>query len=164
MLCVGTALVIAGLIVVANMFNSYTDYFITRQDAQMLKMAVTYDYNLTDQLNNLQSDLAFVTSRQGFARAEDTWLETGDAEPLLFRMGERMLDNDPLVACMLALRDGQVLLSTNGQTDYVFPDDLAEHTLWPCIGPNGRLHLGIIHHGERVSYAVLMDLDRKSVV
>lgn len=150
-------LVIGGVLMLAQTFTYYNELSLERQDRQLQDMAEAADESIAIQLNNLRADLSYVLGRRGFLQAEAEWMETGRTEELLFRMQENLVAQNPLIQTMLAIRDGEIVLSTDGITDYEFPVS-REETLQPCFGGDGTMYLALMAQTAQADYAALINV------
>ena len=125
-LLLGTAmlLVIGGILLLGNTFTAYNELFLSYQDRQLREVADATDENIAGLVDNLSTDLDYVLARRGFVTAEQQWAQTGNTQQLLFRMQENLASQNPMVHAMLAFQGDQIFLSTDGNTDYLFPDGL----------------------------------------
>ncbi len=85
------------------------------------------------------------------------WAETGSTEDLLFHMQENLISQNPLIHTTLAIREEEILLSTNGSTNYSFPSR-REGMLQPCFAGDGTMYLALIESTAHAEYAALIDL------
>ena len=157
-LLLGTAmlLVIGGILLLGNTFTAYNELFLSYQDRQLREVADATDENIAGLVDNLSADLDYVLARRGFVTAEQQWAQTGNTQQLLFRMQENLASQNPMVHAMLAFQGDQIFLSTDGNTDYLFPDG-REGILSPCYARDGTLYLALFSRTEAAEYALLVD-------
>lgn len=153
-------LIFSGIILIGRTIGEYGRIFLDKQDEQLVHLAKLVDKNIENLVGHCMVNLEYVTERRGFAEAEDTWLRTGEADDLLYRMGENLVTNDALIAGILAIRDDRICLSTDGSTDYRFIEGIGTKNLQPCEGRDGTIYLALFTKSKGgVTYAALMNLD-----
>lgn len=157
LLIISVALVITGVVILAKTFTQYNELSLDRQDQHLAELAQATDENMAMMLTNLQEDLRYVLSRRGFINAEAVWMESGDTADLLFRMQESLVAQHPLVHALLAIRDGQIMLSSSSDSDYYFPDSSSE-TIRPCFSGDGSMYLAMIDQTQHAQYAALISV------
>jgi len=155
--CTALILVIGGVLMLGRTFTHYNSLFLQRQDQQLQGMVHAADENIAIQLTNLQEDFVYILQRRGFALAEAQWLESGETEDILFRMQENLIAQNPLIQTMLAIREDQILLSTDGVTNYYFPSG-REGAVQPCFAGDGTMYLALFESTDQVQYAALIDV------
>lgn len=157
------ALVVTGLVMIGRVFQEYESIILTGQDDQMLGLARSVDRSVDSYLSRYRSNLIYVTRQRGFQAAVETWRETGDSGPLLSRMREVLALQDNMITAMLALRDGEAVLSTEGENTYRIPGQAGmaegEAAVRPCIDASGEIRLAFVRElGDGLSVAALLDL------
>ena len=143
----------------AQTFSGYNALSLDQLDAQLHKMASAADENMSLMFRNIQEDLSYVLSRRGFTQAEAHWEQSGDHQDLLLRMQENLASQNPLVQAMLAIEDGEVILSTDGNTGYFFPAG-REGNLVPCFAGDGTMYIALFEETPRLQYAILINTTR----
>lgn len=150
-------LVIVGVGMLAQVFTHYNELSMARQDSQLQSMAKAADRSIANLLDNLRTDLSYVLSRRGFAQAEAEWAQGGETDDLRYRMEENLISQNSYIHAMLAIREEEILLSTDGCTDYTFPAS-RRGSLQPCFAGDGTMYLALIEETSRLKYAALIDL------
>lgn len=150
-------LVIVGVGMLAQVFTRYNELSMARQDSQLQSMAKAADRSIANLLDNLRTDLSYVLSRRGFAQAEAGWAQGGETDDLRYRMEENLISRNSYIHAMLAIREEEILLSTDGCTDYTFPAS-RRGSLQPCFAGDGTMYLALIEETSRLKYAALIDL------
>lgn len=150
-------LMIIGGVMLGHTINRYNELSLQRQDEQLEEMAEALDANMAVQMSNLRENLRYVIARRGFVEAERRWHETGEATDLLYRMQENLITGHPLVKTMLTVQGEEILLSTDGYTDYYFPDGMTGE-LQPCFSGDGRLYLAFFEEGTHLRYVALVSM------
>lgn len=151
-------LVAVGVVMLGQTFTHYNDLSLQRQDNQVQSAAKAADEHIAVQLNNFYEDLVYVLGRRGFMQAEATWAAGGGADDLIYRMQENLIAQNTQIHALLAIREGEVLLSTNGETNYTFPEN-REGKLTPCFSREGTMYLALVASTEYAEYAALIDLE-----
>lgn len=143
-LLLGAALlmVITGVMVMSQTFAYYNELSLARQDRQLEETARTVDESMTMLMTDLREDLCYVLERRGFLQAQQSWLEGGDTEDMLFRMNENLVMQSPLIYAMLAVREGEIVLATSEGVSYHFPAGM-EDMLSPCYASDGTMYLAV---------------------
>ena len=72
-------------------------------------------------------------------------------------MQENLVSQNTLIHAMLAIKDGEIFLSTDGQTDYLFPAGTDE-AIRPCFSSEGTLYLALFDQTQHARYAALIDV------
>lgn len=150
-------LVIVGVGMLAQVFAHYNELSMARQDSQLQSMAKAADRSIANLLDNLRTDLSYVLSRRGFAQAEAGWAQGGETDDLRYRVEENLISRNSYIHAMLAIREEEILLSTDGCTDYTFPAS-RRGSLQPCFAGDGTMYLALIEETSRLKYAALIDL------
>lgn len=150
-------LMIVGMVMLAQTFAHYNNMFLVRQDTQLQEMAKAADESIAQQMNNINQDLIYVLSRRGFVNAEAKWASDGNTEDLLFRMQENLVAQNSLIRTILLIQDGKIVLSSDGSTDYYFPDG-GDGRFLPCIAGNGTLYLALTAETKHAVYAAAVDV------
>jgi len=157
------ALVVTGMVMIGRVFQKYESIILTGQDDQMFGLARSVDRSVASYLSRYRSNLIYVTRQRGFQSAVETWQESGEPGQLLERMRENILFQDSLITGMLALREGEVLLSTEGEGSYRIPAGAGKTEggigVRPCIDGDGGVRLAFVREMEGgLSFAALLDL------
>lgn len=126
-------------------------------DRQLMGIAEAVDRNAASTLEYYGEALEYVVGRRGFLEAERQWLDGGDAEPLLRRMKENLVAQAEAARAMIVLRGGELVLSTNGRTDYRFPQgDPGGLQLADCVDGTGSHYFAVLYHKQDLTYVVLL--------
>ncbi|MGE9971656.1 sensor histidine kinase [Candidatus Pseudoscillospira sp. SGI.172] len=157
------ALVVTGMVMIGRVFQKYESIILTGQDDQMFGLARSVDRSVASYLSRYRSNLIYVTRQRGFQSAVETWQESGEPGQLLERMRDNILFQDSLITGMLALREGEVLLSTEGEGSYRIPAGAGKTEggigVRPCIDGDGGVRLAFVREMEDgLSFAALLDL------
>lgn len=160
LLSVAVLMIIIGVAVLVNTFAHYNDLSLSRQDSQLEEMLHAADERMATQLSIYRRDLGYVLKRRGFQQAEEQWRLTGNPEALLGRMQENLIAQNPLIHALLAIQNGEVVLTTaQDGTDYYFPTGM-EGSLQPCFGSDASMYLALIEETDTARYAALLDMTR----
>jgi len=159
LLTAAVLLIVSGFVMLMQTFTRYNELSLRRQDVQLQEMVSAADHYISIQLKNFRADLDYVLERRGFIQAEALWKETGETDQLLFRMQENLISQDPLTDAMLAIRDGQIVASTDGVMDYRFVDGL-DNEIQPCFAGDGTMYIAVIGRTEYAVYAALIHAER----
>ena len=150
-------LLASGLLIAYRVHLQMRENVISQHGEKLEDVVNSVDRSAHSRLYDYQEALKYVTRRRGFIEAETIWLETGKTEDLLFRMEESLLQQRADVKTVLAIRDGSVMLSVDGETGYALPEQ--QEDMFICRDAEGNFYLGISCSSREVSYAVLLDLD-----
>ena len=154
---------LAALLLFAGFFMAYRVFLqfrenITHQHGEKLSdIANSVDRSAEGYFQLYHDSLEYVTGRRGFVEAEDKWAETGDAEELQYRLEDNILYQDMQARTILAVHDGALLLSADGNMGYALPEELK--LIFLCEDQEGQVYLAITHHRELLSYVVLVGMD-----
>ena len=154
------AIILLGLLAMARTFAQSQRLLLAGQDGQLSKTAQSVDNNIMGHFAWYCSDLEYITSRTGFLAAERTYLDGGGEDGLLYHLRESPLPKTVMVESMLALRRGEVALSTSGETDYAPLAVLGrigavDIQLWRDGA--GRPYVALVQSKPEVGYAALID-------
>lgn len=153
-------LIMIGMFFIGKAFTEYGQIFLKNQDEQLYHLAQAVDRNIENLLERYGKDLEYVIGRRGFLEAQQTWVDTGDTEDLLFRMEENIVAQDGMIKAILAMKDEEVFLSTDGQTDYHMMRYAGTEQFRACKDGAGNIYLAFLcEAGNGLSYAALMNLD-----
>ena len=155
---VALLLIITGCLMLIHEIGHYSDAVAANQDAYLLNSVRYIDKNMTIQLETYRSELAYVLNQVGFVRLEEDYFATGNAEPLVQRMRTNLLAEDQFIACILAVRDGKIILSSTGHTDYTITTHDPELTIGTVVDGDGSLYLALPCVRGDVTYLALVDM------
>ncbi len=147
----------AGLLLSYRVLGQFRENLIVQHEEKMTDIVASVDRSARGYFELYYDSLNYVTGRRGFLEAESTFRTTGDTADLAFRMEENLLVQDLQVRTLLAICDGEVLLSTDGDTDYRLPADPAD--LFLCQSIDGAWHLAFLHRHENIAYAAVLDME-----
>lgn len=150
-------LAITGALMLAQTFAYYNELSMQRQDERLQDMARAADESIAVQLNSIRADLAYTLERRGFVAAETQWAESGQTAEIVLRMQESPVIHNPLIHTLLAIRDGEVFLSANGNTAYTFMAG-GNDMLQPCFAGDGTMYLALVENTAYAEYAALIDV------
>ena len=156
-LALAVLLLSAGFLSALQVFSSFRSNIIAQHEEKLADIAASVDRSIQGYIQIHRDILRYVTERRGFLEAEQHWEQTGSTEELLFRMEENLLNQDLHIKTLLAIREGTVLLSTDGNTGYQLPEELTE--LFLCRDEQGTFYFGILLEHEALSYAAVIELD-----
>ena len=156
-LALAVLLLSAGFLSALRVFSSFRSNIIAQHEEKLADIAASVDRSIQGYIQIHRDILRYVTERRGFLEAEQHWEQTGSTEELLFRMEENLLNQDLHIKTLLAIREGKVLLSTDGNTGYQLPEELTELLL--CQDENGQFYFSILLEHDILSYAAVIELD-----
>ena len=145
-----------GLVMTHRVFIGFRKNIIAQHEEKLSDIANSVDRSAQGFFYTYRETLDYIIGRRGFVEAEKLWLDSGAEEELLIRMKENLLMEDLRVRAILALCQGEVVLSTNGDVGYQMEplsDDLAL-----CFDGSGTPRLAILQHKPEVSYAAVVEL------
>jgi hypothetical protein len=146
---------ISGLFLAIRVYAQYRESLIEQHEEKLADIANSVDRSAQGFFRIYGESLAYVTGRPGFAEAEAVWARTGDSRELLSRMEENLMTQEFRIRTMLAIREGEVLLSTDGNTAYQIPEN--EEDVFICADGEGHYYLALRYPGEEMSYAALIE-------
>lgn len=163
MLVLASVLLIAsGMFFAYRVFEQNERNILNNEDKHLVSLAESVDRSVVSYINRYTTDLSYVIARRGFLEAEETWLTTGDSADLLYRMEEGLVSQYQMSRAMLVVEGEDVLLSTDGRTDYTFPfaeGKRGDVSIWPCVDGDGNILLAFFKKNDSgVVYASLIDL------
>lgn len=148
---------ISGFLTTYRVMLRFRQNIISQHEEKLSDVANSVDRSLQGYLRICSDSLEYVTGRQGFLEAQSIWEETGKTEELLLCLEEMLLHQDMRIKTLLAIEEGSVLLSTDGNIRYLLPDTLTDSFL--CQDETGRFYFAVLHRGQELSYAALIELD-----
>lgn len=148
---------ISGFAVVYQVFSQFRGNLIAQQEEKLTDIAHSVDRSAQGYIRIHKDILDYVTSRRDFLEAETLWKQTGDRSQLLMRLQENLLNQDMHIQSLLAVADGEVILSTDGNTDYLLPENLPE--LFLCQDSGGSFYFGVLQAREQLAYVAVVELD-----
>lgn len=148
---------ISGFFTTYRVMLRFRQNIISQHEEKLSDIANSVDRSLQGYLRICSDSLEYVTGRQGFLEAQSIWEETGKTEELLLCLEEMLLHQDMRIKTLLAIEEGSVLLSADGNMRYLLPDTLTDPFL--CQDETGRFYFAVLHRGQELSYAALIELD-----
>ena len=148
---------IAGFLMTWQVFSRFLTSVLAQHEEMLTDTADSVDRSLQGYLRIHRETLEYITARPGFTEAEARWLQTGEPDALLLRMQENLLTQDLYIKTLLAVRDGSVLLSADGNTGYLLPEVLSQQFL--CRDKNGTLYFALLQQRGDVAYAAVIEPD-----
>ncbi len=158
LLILSVFLTISGAVMMARVLHQAAQLVIATQSNHLRGLVASADRMLKLEFDDLYTDLDYVLERRGFVLAESTYLETGDETDLLYRMGESLVGRRENMATVIAIRDGEICLSTNGSTDYVMHGELESRQMVLCTDGDQQMYLAFLVSRGEMTYAALMDI------
>ena len=146
---------ISGLFLAIRVYAQYRESLIEQHEEKLADITNSVDRSAQGFFRIYGESLAYVTGRPGFAEAEAVWIRTGDSRELLSRMEENLMTQEFRIRTMLAIREGEVLLSTDGNTGYQIPEN-AEN-VFICADAEGHYYFALRYSGGEMSYAALIE-------
>lgn len=148
---------ISGFAAAYQVFSQFHGNIIAQHEEKLTDIVHSVDRSAQGYIRIHKDILDYVTSRRGFQEAEAVWAQTGDRSQLLLRLQENLLNQDMHIKSLLAVENGKVILSTDGNAGYLLPENLTE--LFLCQDQQGSFYFGILQERERLSYAAVVELD-----
>jgi len=158
LLTAAVLLIVISVIMLMRTFNHYNALSLQRQDSQLENMAQATDAIMTRDLGSFREELCYVIGRRGFVNAEKQWHENGSPDELRSRMQENLNTGNPLIHNMLVIQGGEIVLASEEDSKYYFPDGM-EGPLQPCFSGDGAMYLALIEEGQHARFAVLLSMD-----
>lgn len=148
---------VGGFAVACRVFSGFRQNIIAQHEQMLTDTVNSVDRSIQGYIRIYRDSLDYVTGRRGFLEAEAAWAETGETAELLLRMEENLLNRDMHIRTFLAMDGSRVILSTDGNTDYLLPEEPA--ALFLCRDGDGAFYFGIRRENPVLSYAALVELD-----
>ena len=154
-------LVAIGMTMIFRVFEHNEEVLLHNEDSQLIGLARSVDRSVVSYLGRYATNLDYISQRRGFLEAEHTWLTTGESEDLLFRLQENLVARSEMTKAVLVLWDREIVLSTDGDTEYHFPDEggaAGDISIWPCHDAEGNLYLAFLKENKSGAvYASVID-------
>ena len=109
-------LLVSGLLIAYRVHLRMRENVISQHGEKLAEVVNSVDWSAHGRLYDYQEMLKCVTGRRAFIEAENIWLETGNTEELLFRIEENLLIQRQGVKTILAIQNGSVMRSVDGET------------------------------------------------
>ena len=146
----------SGLLIAYRVHLHMRENVISQHGEKLEDVVDSVDWSAYSRVYGYRETLKYVMENNGFVEAETVWLEKGDAEAILSYMTESLLMQGKDVKAVLAIQDGTVVLSTDGDTGYTIPK--YQEDLFICTDGLNDFSLGITYSSRGITYAVLLDL------
>lgn len=146
----------AGFFMVCRGFSRFRDNIISQHEQMLTDKADSVDRSIQGYLRIHQDSLAYFTGQPRFEEAENIREATGDTEPLRMCMQDILKERKMYVRDVLALENGEVILSTCAPDRYILP--AAPSELFVCRDGDGIFCLGILLEGKTLSFAAITEL------
>lgn len=145
-----------GLVMTQRVFVGFRKSMLAQHEEMIIDIANSVDRSAQGHFYAYGEMLEYIIGRREFMEAEKLWFESGAEGELLFRMRGNLLVEDLQVHAILALRQGEVVLSTDGNTAYRLEYLSDEFAL--CFDEGGEPHFAILRYRPEMSYAAVVDL------
>lgn len=154
-------LIAAGVLLTIRMFDIYGNLILENTDNQLISLARSVDRSAKNRLERYTENLLHMINHEELEEAEKHWREEGDADALIAFFEKSVLGQDEEVAAILLLEQEEVVLSTDGETEYRFAYQVKEDTdisLALCMDESDHVFLALVSDGiDDSKYAVLLD-------
>lgn len=161
------ALVLAGLIVLTGFafgsraVSKLRNSIVSQHEDKLSATAESVDYSMDSFFRLCADTLGYLTERRDFTAAEQSMRTTGVSGELLNRLNDNILLKDMHVDDIIAVSDGQVVLSAHSTAEYILPAAPGERFV--CADTTGRYYVGIACAHAEITYVALMDLTELTV-
>lgn len=107
------ALVAAGAGMTVYTMENYMNESMETMDDELWETEEAIDSEVASFIGRFEQELEYSATRANLINGERVWVNTGDSSRLLKAMGESSLSNRNLYHSMLAVKEGEVVLSTD---------------------------------------------------
>lgn len=153
-------LIIVGIVMIGDTMKTFGDKYVINEDEKLYHLAEVVDLNINGMFSQYYSTLDYVTQRNGFLEAENLWKKTEDVEELAFRLEENLLAQDENVITMLAIKDNEIFLSTNGEYEYYEVEGIGTEKLRYYENSEGTIYIAFVKKApDALEYAALMEAE-----
>lgn len=154
-------LITVGVLLIIRMFDIYGSLILENTDNQLMSLARSVDRSAKNRLERYTENLIHMTEHEELKAAEKNWMEDGNADALLAFWEKSVLGQDEEVSAILLLDEEEVILSSDGNTEYHFTyhvENDADVSIALCMDDAGQIFLAVISAAEDGrEYAVLLD-------
>ena len=157
-LTVASVLVLLGFGMASHVFRDFKNNVIQQHGDKLQDVVSSVDLSAEGYFHLYRDSLEYITDRKGFLEAEQQWMKTGEAEPLLERMEDTPLFRDMHAQTILAVKDGKILFSADRKTGYILPENLSD--IFLCRDPEGEVYLAVAYAHPQVCYVVLVSMEQ----
>lgn len=151
-----------GIVMIYRVFDRYEDLVLQNADNQLIGLTRSVERSVENYLERYVDNLTHMTGHSEVCEAEKIWLDGGSSEELLECIEENLLNRNEKIVTVLVLKDNEIQLSTNGDTDYYFPPQAGKQgkvSVGPCLNKNSFVYLAFCQEtGKGVKYVILVDL------
>lgn len=159
---IGVLLILSSLLLICLSFRSYKAQLIESQDEQLYDLAETIQQNLQYTLHNYVETMKYELASREVFEAKQKLILQGDKNTLQQSLSDTITNRNSFTQTVLVLDSGNIILSTNGKTNYKAiwtdhsPTRLGSHIV---EGEDKRLYLGLcVYEEHSISYLALIDL------
>ena len=103
-LTLASFLVILGFVIASHVFRDFKNNVIQQHGDKLKDVVSSVDLSAEGYFHLYRDSLEYITDRKGFLEAEQQWMKTGEAEPLLERMENTPLLRDMHAQTILAVK------------------------------------------------------------
>ena len=155
-------LTLLGIGLILQTYQNYRAAFIEIQDAKQLQLAKAIDRNIGALLEQCDDGLTYVLYQEGFADAEQQWIESGDSSRLRALFDKSYLVRSGTAADILVIEGDRILWSLQGKNDYHFLGDWDEHHRQRiCEEDEEGTYLALTaSDAQGTGYAALVDIEK----
>ena len=158
---VAVALIAVGIFGVWRAFARFDESTLTEKDGQIYSLMRSDDVNIENSIKAFEREAEIFLSRQMLKEALRAWDDEEDISDLQDFISNNTLRNNPIYADMVVMKDGGIVLSATGKTDYDFMTTRDANGMRLSRDADGRYSLAYEADGAGgISYGSLIDLSQ----
>jgi len=151
-------MLLVGVVMIYKVLYTYNGVVLSNQDSQMLNWARVLDHNVSETFIGYKEELADVTRRKGMQRTLNLFLNQNESDEFIARLSENLVSGDPLIEALLVEQEGNILISSNGKTDYRMTKSEGINGIY--TDADGDYYVAFREPAEPVDYVALFNLER----
>ena len=162
----GILVMAIGAVLLTMNSGNYEEAIRKNNDIQLDSLINAVDLNIDNVLTDSKRRLSYCVHLSEFQEAQRAWREEQSVDRLLEEMRKTDLADSPITRSFLAILDGKIIASTDGETGYYllnynYDINKAKESFVAAVGPSGGVYLALGEAGvnTEINYYVLIDLD-----
>lgn len=159
LIAIAVVLVAVGAGMTVYSMEKHMDDTMDSMDEELWESERALDDTAANLILRFDEDLEYTTTREDFLRAERICMETGRKKELLQAMNDSSLSNRNIFLAMVAMKSGDVFLTTDGK-DYEIKDEIGEEK-YLVENEDKEVYIALRYNvDEQLSYLGIIDTDR----
>lgn len=114
----GILLFLSGTLFLFFSFANHVENYINTNTERSLNNAKAIDDNIHEIIDTCTENLDFLANHRVFRTLQQTWLETGDIQPLEDYLKDHVISQNKYIADILVVKDDKIALSLKNEYEY----------------------------------------------